>query len=236
MLSRVVLPSFGGDGFCPEARVEPGVIFLFSDGLDLGDTPFVELAFLIASGLVVVTDGDFVDEPLLVEIGDSPGEATVLFCARGLVVAFLTDVPFLVATGLPFGLPLAEFDLLTEDGERMEVLPLTVSLLPVPVDEEEPLVLLAADVDNLKLELPFLPATGLPRGEETLAEVEVRVGPLVEVLDKGETRLLVDVFELDLTLESPRTLSIIPTTLNSIDVWDCPLFSGGVMNLSDALS
>ena len=118
----------------------------------------------------------------------------------------------------------------------MAVLPLTVSLL-LPIDEEEPpLVLLAADVDDLKLELPFLPATGLPCGEETLTEVELTAEPLGEDLDKGETRLLADVFELDLTLELPRTLSIIPTTLNSSEVWDCPLFSGGVMNLSEEVS
>ena len=110
VLSRVVLLSIGGDGFWVE-------LFLFMEGLDLGDAAFVELVFLVASGLVVLTDGDFMDVLLLVEIGDSPGEATVLFCARGLVVAFFTDVPFLAGTGLVLGLTRAELDLLTVDGE-----------------------------------------------------------------------------------------------------------------------
>ena len=79
-LSRGARESFGGDGLVPnEERGDPGVIFLFNDGLDFGDT--VEglegLTLLVESGLVVsdaLADALFLDK-----IGDDPGEAVAIF-------------------------------------------------------------------------------------------------------------------------------------------------------------
>lgn len=230
----------GGVGFCPGERVEPGVTFLFTTGLDLGDdvgVTFVELVFLVASGLANGRD-DFADMDLL----EVDGEAIFLFSARGLVVAFFIDALLLPVIGLTLGLvlPTAELDFFTGEGESVPLLVLAADcFLLLSNGEEEPLVFLpvaVVAVVNLKLELPFLPATGLPLGDKPLEDDLLVVELFVLVFCSGETNLLDDVLEVTAVSGQLRTLSIIPITLNSSEVWDGPLFSGGVKNLSDDVS
>lgn len=82
MSSSGARESLGGDGlFLCDERGEPGVIFLVSDGLDLGEAvgSLEGLVLLVESGLVV--DDGLADALFLDEIGDDPGEAEVVVAA-----------------------------------------------------------------------------------------------------------------------------------------------------------
>ena len=87
------------------------------------------------------------------------------------------------------------------------------------------------------LELAFLLVMGLDFGDGPLVVVVV-VDFLLLAFGEGEA-LLIDFGLEELTPASVvllNALSIIPITLNSMDVCECPVLSGGVINFSDVLS
>lgn len=89
------------------------------------------------------------------------------------------------------------------------------------------------------LELAFLLVMGLDFGDGPLVVVVVPMGDfLLLVFGEGEA-LLINFGLEELTPASVvllNVLSIIPITLNSKDVCECPALSGGVTNFSDVLS
>lgn len=106
----------------------------------------------------------------------------------------------------------------------------------VATGEEVPGTLLPSG--DAILGLAFLLVMGLALGDGTLFMVLPEVVFSVLVFGNGETMLVADFGAEKLTpvSESPSTLSIISITLNSNEVCECPVLSGGVINFSDEAS
>lgn len=88
------------------------------------------------------------------------------------------------------------------------------------------------------LELAFLLVMGLDLGDGPLVLVAPMADFLLLIFGEGEA-LLIDFGLEESTIASVvllNALSIIPITLNSIEVCECPVLSGGVTNFSDVLS
>lgn len=152
------------------------------------------------------------------------------------MVVFFPVILLRAETGLVFGETLPEEELIFFVGEG-----------ELGVPEDDFLLTMGEAVlgtflprDEANLELPFLPVIGLAFGDEPLVVVALPIADfLLLVLGEGEALLFDFLFE-ELTPVSTvvllNALSIIPITLNSKEVCECPALSGGVKNFSDGAS
>lgn len=147
------------------------------------------------------------------------------------MVAFFPVRLLRAETGLVFGEILLEekLDFFTGEGE----LGVAEDDFLLMIGEGVPGTFLPSGEANL--ELAFLLVIGLDLGDGPLVVVVPMADFLLLVFGEGEALL----FNFELTPASVillNALSITSITLNSMEVCECPVLSGGVINFSDVVS